>query len=207
MPEPAPARSRRRGDALIHAIHQAVLAELIDNGYAALTMERVADRAGAGKASLYRRWNSRAELVRDTAYHFMRDAEGLPDTGSLRADLIELLSQTAELLAGPLGTALRALLSESLADDRIDVSGLSLGRGRSMMAAVVGRAVARGEVRADAVTELRLDVGQALLRDRFLFRDHTVDAETAVRIVDEVLVPLLTGRVASAGSARPAADA
>lgn len=185
-------RPRRRGDALIGAIHAAVLAELAEGGYASLTMERVAERAGAGKASLYRRWNSRAELVRDTAYHSLRDADGAPDTGTLRGDLVEALSQTAALLSGPLGAALRAVLSETLADDQVEMGELSLGRGRRLMREIVQRAVARGEVRADAVTDLRLDVGQALLRDRFLFRDSAIDAGTAVRIVDEVLIPLFT---------------
>lgn len=187
------ASTRRRGEALRAAIHSAVLAELTESGYAELTMERVAERAGAGKASLYRRWNSRAELVRDTAYHLMRDSEGVPDTGSLRGDLIAMLGQTARLLASPLGSALRALLSEMLAD-RVaagELSALSLGMGRQLMSEVVARAVARGEMKADAVTDLRLDVGQALIRDRFLFRAAPVDAGTATDIVDEVLLPLL----------------
>lgn len=184
--------TRRRGETLRVAIHEAVLAELAEGGYAALTMERVAERAGAGKASLYRRWNSRAELVRDTAYHLMREVEGVPDTGTLRGDLIAMLTQTTRLLSGPLGAALRALLSEMLADrvETSELSTLSLGTGRRMTAELVDRAVARGEVDAAAVTDLRLDVGQALLRDRFLFRSTPVDPDTAVRIVDEVMLPL-----------------
>ncbi|MFD5214122.1 TetR/AcrR family transcriptional regulator [Microbacterium sp. NPDC058345] len=192
MPDGAAApRSRRRGQALITAIHAAVLAELDESGYAGMTMERVAERAGAGKASLYRRWNSRAELVRDTAYHLMSDTEGAPDTGSLRGDLRELLRRTVTLLTGPLGGALRAVLSEALADRTRagEISSLSLGMGRRMMADVVARAVSRGEIDARAITNARLDVGQALLRDRFLFREVT---ESDVdEIVDTVLVPLL----------------
>ncbi|WP_309127162.1 TetR/AcrR family transcriptional regulator [Microbacterium sp.] len=188
-PDAAP-RARRRGRALIDAIHDAVLAELGEHGYAGMTMEGVAERAGAGKASLYRRWNSRAELVRDTVYHLMRDAEGLPDTGNLREDLHQLLSQTVRLLNGPLGDALRAVLSEALADRgrAAEISSLSLGTGRRLMAEIVGRAVARGEVEAASVTDTRLDVGQALLRDRFLFRNVTADDVT--EIVDTVLLPL-----------------
>lgn len=174
------------------AIHEAVLAELAEGGYAALTMERVAERACAGKASLYRRWNSRAELVRDTVYHLMREVEGVPDTGTLRGDLVAMLTQTTCLLSGPLGAALRALLSEMLADrvETSELSTLSLGTGRRLTAELVDRAVARGEVDAAAVTDLRLDVGQALLRDRFLFRSTPVDPDTAARIVDEVMLPL-----------------
>ncbi|UNK70880.1 TetR/AcrR family transcriptional regulator [Microbacterium sp. H1-D42] len=199
-----PASTRRRGEALRAAIHAAVLAELTESGYADLTMERVADRAGAGKASLYRRWNSRAELVRDTAYHLMRDTQGVPDTGSLRGDLIAMLGQTARLLASPLGSALRALLSEMLAD-RVaagELSALSLGMGRQLMSEVVERAIARGEMTADAVTDLRLDVGQALMRDRFLFRAATVDAATATDIVDQVLLPLFASPTTASPSPR-----
>lgn len=185
--------TRRRGEQLRAAIHEAVLAELADGGYADLTMERVAERAGAGKASLYRRWNSRAELVRDTAYHLLQQTGGAPDTGSLRGDLVEMLNQTARLLASPLGAALRALLSELLADGLVadgDGAELSLGMGRRLMTEVLEHAIARGEIRADAVSDVRLDVGQALMRDRFLFRGAAPDAGTVTDIVDQVLLPL-----------------
>lgn len=190
--EPTTPRGRRRGDALRDAILDAVLIELAETGYTGLTMERVAERAGAGKASLYRRWGSRAELVRDTAYRLIGEEGGIPDTGSLRGDLIEVLAQTAHLLAGPLGAALRALLSEMLADSigGDDLSSLSRGMGRQLMAEVLARAVQRGEVRAEAVTDLRLDVGQALMRDRFLFRGAVIAPADVTDIVDSVLLPL-----------------
>ncbi|REJ06491.1 TetR/AcrR family transcriptional regulator [Microbacterium bovistercoris] len=150
-------------------------------------MESIAERAGAGKASLYRRWNSKAELVRDTAYALMREPEQLPDTGSLRDDLCVLLGRTAELMAGPLGEALRAVLSEALAD-RTRLEDLSRGMGREMMREVVLRGVERGEISRDAVTDLRLDVGQAVLRDRLVFRGlRDVDVS---EIVDSVLMPV-----------------
>ncbi|UJP09544.1 TetR/AcrR family transcriptional regulator [Microbacterium sp. KUDC0406] len=179
--------TRRRGEALVGAIHAAVLAELGEVGYAGLTMEGVAERAGAGKASLYRRWGSKPELVRDTAYALMRDGEGVPDTGSLREDLCALLGRTAELLSGPLGEAMRGVLSEAL----VDPGELSQGMGRRMTREVVLRGVQRGEISADAVTDLRLDIGQALLRDRLVFRRiQEVDVE---EIVDSVLMPLFRG--------------
>ncbi|WP_227468188.1 TetR/AcrR family transcriptional regulator [Microbacterium sp. YJN-G] len=206
MPDTASAapRPRRRGDALLDAIHAAVVAELDENGYAGMTMEGVAERAGAGKASLYRRWDSRAELVRDTVYHLMRDPAGSPDTGSLRDDLRALLGQTTRLLSGPLGEALRALLSEMLAD-RLrtdDLSALSLRMGRRLMGEAVQRAVARGEIDPDAVTDARLDVGQALMRDRFLFR--SVDEHDVDEIVDTVILPLLHAPVTGPPNRPPA---
>jgi Bacterial regulatory proteins, tetR family len=77
-------RPRRRGRALDEAIYRATLDELAEHGYAKLTMEGVADRARAGKASLYRRWPTRVELVLDAVAHTLPDPLTVPDTGSLR---------------------------------------------------------------------------------------------------------------------------
>jgi AcrR family transcriptional regulator len=98
---------RRRGEALNAAIFRATLDELAEVGYAKLTMERVAERARTGKASLYRRWPSRMELAMDAVYHALPDPASPPDTGSLRGDLLALLRRNGELLAGPAGEALR----------------------------------------------------------------------------------------------------
>ncbi|WP_162795308.1 TetR/AcrR family transcriptional regulator, partial [Nonomuraea lactucae] len=94
---------RRRGEALNAAIFQATLDELAETGYARLTMERVAERAGAGKASLYRRWPTRLELVMDAVYEVLPDPASTPDTGTLRGDVLAALRGAAEVLAGPAG--------------------------------------------------------------------------------------------------------
>jgi hypothetical protein len=78
-------------------------------------MERIAERARASKASLYRRWPTRIELVMDAVYHTHPDPISTPDTGSLRGDLLAALRQAASLLTGPTGEALRGLLTTSRA--------------------------------------------------------------------------------------------
>jgi AcrR family transcriptional regulator len=187
---------RRRGEALNEAIFQAVLDELAEVGYARLTMERVAERARAGKASIYRRWPSRVELVMDAVYHVLPDPSSAPDTGTLRGDVLVVLRETGRLLSGPAGEALRGLLSEALADEtRAAVfRRRSHGLGRRMMQEVARRAVERGEIDARAVTPRRLDVGQALLRQHFLFAGPPIPDDLVVEIVDEVVVPLLKQR-------------
>ncbi|HEX9230648.1 MAG TPA: helix-turn-helix domain-containing protein, partial [Jatrophihabitantaceae bacterium] len=60
---PVPVRHRRRGEALERAIHAAVFTELAEVGYAAFTIESVASRAHTGKASIYRRWPTKQDLV------------------------------------------------------------------------------------------------------------------------------------------------
>ncbi|MEU6998649.1 TetR/AcrR family transcriptional regulator [Nonomuraea sp. NPDC046570] len=183
---------RRRGEALNAAIFQAALDELAEVGYAKLTMERVAERAGASKASLYRRWPSRMELAMDAVYHVMPDPSAPPDTGSLRGDLLALLRNNAELLAGPAGEAMRGLLSDALSDQTrtADLRRHSQGHSMKVMREIARRAIERGEMDAGAVTARRLEAGQALLRQHFLFNGVPIPDSVIVEIVDEVIVPL-----------------
>ncbi len=185
-------RPRRRGEALVSAILEATIEELAEHGYTALTMEGVAERAKASKASLYRRWTSRPTLVMDAVYHLLPNPSDIPDTGELRGDLLTLLRQTARTLSGPAGQALRGLLGEALPypEHAVEIRARSQGLGRQMMAEVTRRAVARGEIAPEAVTGARLDVGQALLRNHFLFRPEPIPDGLVVEIVDTVLVPL-----------------
>jgi AcrR family transcriptional regulator len=177
-------RPRRRGAALESAILDAVLAELADVGYARLSMERVAERAGASKASVYRRWPSKVELVMDAVYHVFPDAGSPPDTGTLRGDLIAMMRAVAEQLAGPAGQALSGILSDALGDPDQARRVRSYARGNS-------RAVARGEVDPAAVTERRLEAGHALLRHQFITRGVPIPLAVIEEIADEVVIPLL----------------
>lgn len=185
---------RRRGEELAAAIYRATLDELAESGYAKLTMERVAERARASKASLYRRWPTRVALVMAAVYHSLPSLSEVPDTGSLRDDLLTMLRRTAEILGGPAGEAMRGLLAEALGDETVarTFRENSQGAGRRMMAEIARRAVERGEIRPESVTPLRLDTGQALLRQHFLFQGPPIPDRLVVDIVDEVLVPLLT---------------
>jgi AcrR family transcriptional regulator len=187
---------RRRGEELSAAIYQATLDELAESGYAGLTMERVAERAKASKASLYRRWPSRIELVTEAVRSRLPSPESVSDTGNLRDDLVAMLGQAAQALSGPAGEALRGLLGEALSSGS-PLSAMrrtSQGMSRKSMEVVVRRAVERGEVDPDAVTPRRLDAGHALLRHHFLFNGSPIPHELVVQIVDEVLMPLLTRR-------------
>ncbi|TMR99035.1 TetR/AcrR family transcriptional regulator [Nonomuraea basaltis] len=185
---------RRRGEALSAAIYQATLDELAESGYAGLTMERVAERARASKASLYRRWPTRIELVMEAVRNTLLLPGSVPDTGNLRDDLVALLGHVRQALSGPAGEALRGLLGEALSSGSPlnSMRRTSQGMGRKTMEEVVQRAVERGEVDPEAVTPRRLDAGHALLRHHFLFNGPPIPDELVVQIVDEVLVPLLT---------------
>ena len=184
---------RRRGEALNAAIFQATLDELAEGGYAQLTMERVAERAKASKASLYRRWPTRVTLVIAAVYHTLPDLVSVPDTGSLREDLLHVLRRTSAALSGPAGEAMRGLLSEVLRDESVAqvFRENSQGASRKMMTEIARRAVERGEIDPAAVTPRRLDSGQALIRQYFLFHGPPIPDRLIVDVVDEVMVPLL----------------
>ena len=184
---------RRRGDELNRAIFTATLEELVEVGYPRLTMERVAERARTSKASLYRRWAGRAELLMDAILHMFPTVDDLPDTGELRGDLLTALRTMADALNSPVGIAARAVITE------IDVDRDALHRHRDrfvqrrnqLMLDLLRRAAARGEVRPGALTPRVASVGPALMRDHFLSCGGPIPDEVIVEIVDEVLVPLI----------------
>ncbi|ASU83333.1 TetR family transcriptional regulator [Nocardiopsis gilva YIM 90087] len=183
---------RRRGAALNAAILRAALDELTEVGYARFTMEGVAERAQASKASLYRRWPGRAELVLDAAHHALSTYATPPNTGSLRGDFVTVLTETSRVLAGPMGEALRGLLGDMLASPgrMAEVREYSGGRTMRMMYDVVSQAVDRDEVDPAALTERRLEAGLALLRYHFLFNGAPIPDEVVTGIVDDVMMPL-----------------
>ena len=197
---PAPARAddhrkgpRRRGEALEHAIRTAALEELCEVGYAGLTMERVALRARTGKAALYRRWPGRAELVVD-AWAELRGREGEPpDTGSLRGDLLAVLRNMADSLAGPHGHIFRGLLSEIVRNPDFArlVRERAHGVGPGAIQRAVRRAAERGEIQPWVLTSRRATASVDLLRDHYLLHGAPIPDAVLTEIVDEVGLPLL----------------
>lgn len=185
-------RPRRRGPELTAAIYDAVLAELAEGGYAGLTMDGIARRAGTGKASLYRRWPTRTELVMDAVYATLPGDQQLPDTGSLRDDIVGTFTTVAARLSGPIGEALRGLRGEALIDpaagDR--VRDYSRSAALHTLRRIVDRAAGRGEIDASNLSALRLEAGPAIMRNHFLFND--IDGFDVASLVDEVIIPLLT---------------
>lgn len=204
-----PAPGRRRGTALEEAILRAAIDELVASGYGGLTMDRVAERAGTNKSAIYRRWPSRATLA-VAAYRQMSAADQpLPDTGSLREDALELLRRANRAWASPAGGVLRSLLA-GVGDDA-ELLALIQERahdaGSAVWLSVLGRAVARGEARPEALHPRVATVAVVLLRNEYVTRGiPTAPDHVLVDIVDEVYLPLVRGRgmaPAVAGSVSP----
>jgi AcrR family transcriptional regulator len=129
----------------------ATLTELASEGYAGLSLESVAKRAGVHKTTLYRRWGSREELVLEAMLARAGEHISIPDTGSLRDDLLELARTAAANAATPEVAAMaRAVVGESPRDGRLAAANRRFWSERLRLdAAIVERAIARGEVAAD----------------------------------------------------------
>jgi AcrR family transcriptional regulator len=191
------APQRRRGPALEEALLNAAWAELAERGYDDLTFDAVAGRAGTSRAVLYRRWPNKQELVLAAlAHEAAKDAVVVPDTGSLRGDVISLLQQankirveTVTLLLTRLGGFYRQTGS-SLDDLRAFVQG---GRD-ALMDEIIQRAIDRGEIQAEQVTERIAHLPVDLFRHELVMTLQPLSDETIEEIVDTVFLPLLEWR-------------
>jgi AcrR family transcriptional regulator len=158
---------RPRSEAVDSAIESAVLELLVDEGYAGVTMEGVAARAGVGKASLYRRWPTKEQLVIAAVVHRCGEHDTAPDTGSLRGDVTAYCRQVLDKLRRH-GAILRAVNAETARNPALDESFRTtfLQQRRAQVREVLTRAVDRGELPQGADLELLGDLGAALLWHR-----------------------------------------
>src|SRR3954471_12231279 len=100
-PRRSPAGAAVLRDDLTEAIRDAVLEELAAQGYGRLSIEGVARRAGGGKTTIYRRWNSKLQMVIDVVSAVAIQAMETPDTGSLSGDLRAMLGVASVALRHP----------------------------------------------------------------------------------------------------------
>ncbi|HSP37930.1 MAG TPA: TetR/AcrR family transcriptional regulator [Frankiaceae bacterium] len=188
-----PAGRRRRGPALEQALYSATLGQLAEHGLGAMTMEGVAAAARTGKASLYRRWSTKEDLVLDAVGCAMPAVEDYDSsTGSLREDLLHLLSQMATFVNGPNGQIVRSLLCGAEPGHPL----LEMARTRLIdprlhrLVRLIEQAVDRGEARPGSATPTLAQVGPAIAIHRFLLFGRVTEDDVA-EIVDSVVLPLL----------------
>lgn len=199
MASSAPAApTRRTGEDLVAAVHAAALAEIAENGLRGASMDRIARRAGTGKAALYRRWPNVRELGLDVFLSTMAQAmpHSYPDTGSLRGDLLGSMQAFTELLRGPMQTVVRELISESAHDPAL-VAEFRARMADPMSAELVivlQRAMARGEIPTQPINPFVFEIPDALVLHRLLLNGEVLDDATCAQLVDQVLVPLLQHR-------------
>jgi AcrR family transcriptional regulator len=185
---------RRRGAALEKALLDAAWEELTDNGYARFTMDAVVRRAGTSPPVLYRRWSDRDALIRATIIHIMRTSRvDLPDTGSLREDVLTLMREinaTRARLVTVMSVHLASYYQETGTSPGDLRDPLTTGRKKDIDV-LFGRAVDRGEVRPELLTERVKSLPFDLLRHEILVTFAPVSDHVLEEIVDTVFLPLV----------------
>ena len=187
---------RKRDHSRDSAILYATLEVLSEVGAVRLTMDMVAARAGAGKATIYRRWASKTDLVIEAVTYMKRnqvDLESLPDTGTLRGDLLGLFKpQSIEEGERKLKimTGLASLLSQdpSLADA---ANTAVVQPWADAHLVLMQRAVDRGEISASADIGTLSRVIPSLAAYRTLVQRKPIDLPFLLSMVDELIIPAL----------------
>jgi AcrR family transcriptional regulator len=188
---PATARSlgRPREQRADRAILRAALKLMAEHGVRDLRMDDIADRAHVGKATIYRRYRSKDELVAAAVAALVSDIE-VPDTGSTHADLVALMHGAVAVYSGSVEAAAMPSLVDAMKRDaglaRTVRDGVLAGR-RAALAAVLERAVKRGDLRADLDLELALDVLGGPLFYRLLITGGPIDRQLADGVVELIL--------------------
>ncbi|MEV0611972.1 TetR/AcrR family transcriptional regulator [Nonomuraea sp. NPDC050404] len=172
-----------RGAKVRAAVHAAALAELVDVGYAALTIENVAQRAGVHKTTVYRRWKDRESLLTDALAEHMALDVPVPDTGAIEGDLRALAHSLVRAYTSPTGQALLAAMFTGAAHlPEIAAARRHVFDDRLVRAApVVTRAVERGELPAGTDAAELLKTLAAPIYLRLLMTGDPVDGTTADR--------------------------
>ncbi|MGW0659629.1 TetR/AcrR family transcriptional regulator [Streptodolium elevatio] len=187
---------RRRGQVLARAISVAVVEELAERGYDALTFEGVAARAGTGKSTLYRRWADKPSMIVDCLADALPSPEKHELVGDLREDLLSVMYSYAVGCTGPLGIALRAVCGG--ASGCVELKRLwkerAVDPAIGLLRQVVQGAIERGEARAGADAYECLIAGPAMIGQLYMANDTAPTREDVTRMVDNVLIPMLEPR-------------
>lgn len=181
-----PRPGRPRSEECDRAIEAAALELLAEDGFGRMSMEGIAARAGVGKATIYRRWDTKEELLVDAVTRGCLDHLVTPDTGSLRADLLELFGAVLARFQRD-GPVMLAFAAEQGRHPELAETfrRTFLAERRRVTRQIITRGVERGELAPGADIELLADVAPALFWHRLAVWGGPLDAELPERIVDQ----------------------
>ncbi len=181
-------RTGGRSARVREAVLAAALAQVAERGMEGLRIAEVAARAGVAETTVYRRWPTSTALVADAVTELAARENPLPDTGTLRGDLVCVAEQIARLLDGPgivrlLGTTLALAVDPEVAGARRRFWEARF----AATAPVIERAVGRGELPPGAEPRAILEAVAAPLYFRVLVGERVPDREAVERCVDDAL--------------------
>jgi AcrR family transcriptional regulator len=167
----------------------ATLALIAEHGIRGLTTNAVAERAGISKATMYRRWRSKQELLIDAVAALVSEI-AVPDTGSTRADVLALMRGAVAVYGGSVEARVMPSLVDAMSRDadlaRTFREGFLASR-RAALQAVLARGAERGDLRADLDVELALDVLGGPIFYRLLITGGPIDDQLAEGVTDLLL--------------------
>lgn len=195
-------RTGGRSERVVTAVLDATLAEVGRVGFAALRLEDVAERAGVAKTTLYRRWPTKARLVFD-ALRAHAVEEEIPDTGSLRADLLLMVERLQRTMTTPAGRAIARLVTTDGADeDSVELEALirTFREGfRIRRLRVVEQAKEHAALPREADGHLILEAVYGSIASKLVRFGERTDRATCERLIDLVV----TGAEHGGGSKPP----
>jgi AcrR family transcriptional regulator len=190
VPPRAPAGAAVLRPEKTEALIAAFFTELADGGYERLTMDRVAARAGVGKAALYRRWRSKQQMLIELVSQAAAAAVLPPDTGSLRADLIAVADEAIAVLSNPLvRNVIQSLVAEARYSPELAtvLTKCFINPRRQAGDQMLCRAIARGEISPDTDLELAQDIVGGPLYFRGIILGENFSPDYAQRLTDAAL--------------------
>ena len=168
---------------------------LQENGYERLTVEQVAVTARASKATVYRRWPTKTELVMAAVLNGINSVAVTPQTGSLRTDLLAIGYAVSEQVGRHAATMRAVLVEVSRSPALNDVLQRQFfGEIKRLINHVLRQAVERGEIDADAIDAELWDLLPGYLAFRAVIQNRPATKRTVVTLVDDVIIPSLTRR-------------
>jgi AcrR family transcriptional regulator len=193
--QPIDSVQKRRGRPRSEKAHQAILDAAIElllaRGLEAVSMDEVADRAGVSKATIYRWWPTKKTLALDALYHEWDTAQrSLPDTGTLRGDLLALVRPwIRRARTRPYARVVAALIEETHSDPEFArlYHERFVSPRRDPARALLTRAIERGQIPAETDIEVTLDLLYGALFHRLLHAHAPVNDRFVENVVDATL--------------------
>ncbi|HEY1134512.1 MAG TPA: TetR/AcrR family transcriptional regulator [Nocardioides sp.] len=196
LPRPSICRPRVEGDRE-QQIRDATAEVLVEVGYDRLTMDAVAKAAQASKATLYRRWETKASLVLDTLCTLKAGPEAPVDTGSLRGDLVAAFGTPTGFVNDKALTIFASVLTAITTDEELAAGFRErfLGPKLAVSREIYARAKARGEIRADLDLDLLEPALPGIVLHRSIVLGEPPTRDLVIRIIDEIILPAATRAV------------
>lgn len=172
----------------------ATLELLAETGYEALRLDAVASRAKASKATLYRHWPGKAELVVDAVRCYEQaDVADEVDTGSLRGDVLATVTAMRDMMSGEMGQLIAGLVAPLQKDPELArvVRTSMLEDKQQITRRMLDRAVARGELPADTDPTIFPEVAPAIVFMQIFLNAEPVDDAYLIHLTDDILIPLM----------------